>query len=189
MPFLFAFCIEPCYNFYKKGEVIMVILITGASHTGKTTLAATLVKKYGYSCISLDLLKMGLIRSKNTSLTPFDDSELTSYLWPIAREIIKTAIENNQHLIIEGCYIPLDWDSDFKAEYLKEIKFYCLCMTERYIVSHFDDIKKYASVTEKRKEDSFTIEEALSENAQYLSLARKAGKEVILIDESYPTCL
>ena len=46
---------------------------------------------------------MGLIRSGNTVLTPEDDDALTDYLWPIVREIIKTAIENKQNLIVEGC--------------------------------------------------------------------------------------
>lgn len=39
----------------------MVILIGGASHTGKTVLAQNLIGKYGCACLSMDLLKMGLI--------------------------------------------------------------------------------------------------------------------------------
>ena len=63
----------------------MIILIAGASHTGKTLLASRLIEKYVYqgrvySCLSLDLLKMGLIRSGNTALTPYDDEKLTPYL-------------------------------------------------------------------------------------------------------------
>ncbi len=85
----------------------MIILITGASHTGKTLLAQKLLEKYHFPILSLDLLKMGLIRSGTTSLTPNQDTKLTLYLWPIVKEIIKTAIENNQNLIVEGCYIPL----------------------------------------------------------------------------------
>ena len=57
---------------------------------------------------------MGLIRSGNTELTPMDDNELTEYLWTIVREMIKTAIENNQSLIVEGGYIPFDWQRDFE---------------------------------------------------------------------------
>ena len=75
----------------------MVVLITGASHTGKTLLAQKLLEKYKYSVLSIDLLKMGLIRSKNTDLTPKDDEELGFYLWKIVREIVKTAIENKQN--------------------------------------------------------------------------------------------
>ena len=73
---------------------IMIILVTGASHTGKTALAQKLLEKYKYPYLSIDHLKMGLIRSGNTELTPMDDNELTEYLWPIVREMIKTAIEN-----------------------------------------------------------------------------------------------
>lgn len=39
---------------------------------------------------------MGLIRSGQTDLTPEDDRALEEYLWPIVREMVKTAIENNQ---------------------------------------------------------------------------------------------
>ena len=91
----------------------MIILITGASHTGKTVLAQKLLKKYGFPYLSMDHLKMGLIRIGNTNLTPEDDTELKEYLWPIVREIIKTAIENRQNLIIEGVYIPFNWKKDF----------------------------------------------------------------------------
>ena len=55
----------------------MVIIITGSSHVGKTLLAQRLLEKYKYPYLSIDHLKMGLIRSGNTSLTPEDDDELT----------------------------------------------------------------------------------------------------------------
>lgn len=80
----------------------MIILITGASHTGKTVLAQKLLEKYKYPYLSIDHLKMGLIRSGYTTLTPEDDDKLTEYLWPIVREMIKTAIENKQNLIMKG---------------------------------------------------------------------------------------
>lgn len=67
----------------------MIVLITGASHTGKTALAQKLLERYMYPYISIDLLKMGLIRSGYTKLTPEDDNELIDDLWPIIREIIK----------------------------------------------------------------------------------------------------
>ena len=107
----------------------MVILITGASHTGKTLLAQRLLEKHHIPYLSVDHLKMGLIRSGNTALTPEDDEELTVYLWPIVREIVKTAIENRQDLIVEGCYIPFDWRRDFDARYLPAIRFVCLAMS------------------------------------------------------------
>ena len=118
----------------------MIIIITGPSHTGKTVLAQKLLEKYKYPYLSIDHLKMGLIRSGNTNLTPCDDEELTSYLWPIVREMIKTAIENKQNLIVEGCYVPCDWKKDFTKGYLEQIKYYCLVMSKEYIENHFADI-------------------------------------------------
>jgi 2-phosphoglycerate kinase len=165
----------------------MIVLITGASHTGKTTLAQHLLEKYKYPYLSIDHLKMGLIRSGNTKLTPISrDSDLTSYLWPIVREIIKTAIENKQNLIVEGCYIPFDWQKDFDSEYLENIKYFCLVMSEEYIRNHFADIKKYANAIENRLEDEWcTMESVLADNAEMLDLAQKYNVNYILIDDKY----
>lgn len=165
----------------------MIILITGASHAGKTVLAQKLLEKYKFPYLSIDHLKMGLIRSSNTNLTPMsDDKKLTDYLWPIVREMIKTAIENKQNLIVEGCYIPFDWEKDFSAEYLENIKYYCLVMSQNYIKNHFDDIKKYASVIENRISDEvYTIDSAMKENDEILKLATEYNVNYILIDDEY----
>ena len=164
----------------------MIILITGASHTGKTALAQKLLKKYKYPYLSIDHLKMGLIRSGNTELTPMSDTnELTEYLWPIVREMVKTAIENEQNLIVEGCYIPFTWKQDFERSYLKHIKYYCLVMSENYIQNHFKDIKEYANVVEHRLEDECTLESLIMDNKQMLELAQKHELNYILIENEY----
>lgn len=164
----------------------MIILIAGATHTGKTHLAQRLLEKYKYPYLSINHLKMGLIRSGNTDLTVYDDDKLTLYLWNIVKEMIKTAIENNQNLIVEGCYIPFDWDKDFDSEYLKHIQYYCLVMTEEYIEKHFDDIKNFASVIENRGDNcDCTKEGILRDNIYNLEMCRKHGCHYILIDDNY----
>lgn len=165
----------------------MIILITGASHTGKTTLSQRLLEKYKYPYLSMDHLKMGLIRSGNTELTPMSsDQDLTEYLWPIVREMIKTAIENKQNLIVEGCYIPFDWQKDFEPDYLEHIKYYCLVMSEEYIRNNFADIKEYANVIESRIDDEgCTMESVLKDNASMLELAKRYNQNYILIDGKY----
>jgi len=164
----------------------MIILITGASHTGKTVFAQKLLEKYKYPYLSIDHLKMGLIRSGYTNLTPEDDNRLTDYLWPVIREIVKTAIENKQNLIVEGCYIPFDWSRDFDKNYLEHIKYYCLVMSEKYLRNHFTDVKKYSSVIENRLDDGWcTLESVLRDNAQFLELAQRFDVNYILIDDKY----
>ena len=44
-----------------------------------------MLEKYEYPYFSIDHLKMGLIRSGQTSLTAEDDKALTEYLWPIVK--------------------------------------------------------------------------------------------------------
>lgn len=169
----------------------MIIIITGASHTGKTALAQKMLEKYKYPYLSVDHLKMGLIRSGNTKLTPLsNDNDLTAYLWPIVREIMKTAIENKQNLIVEGCYIPFDWSNDFCKEYLHSIKYCCLVMSEDYIRTHFSDIKGYGNIIEQRLNDEWcTLENVIEENAQVLKLAKKYNVNYILISDNYEASL
>ncbi|MBQ2952924.1 MAG: adenylate kinase [Clostridia bacterium] len=164
----------------------MITLITGTTHTGKTALAQRLLEKHGWPYLSLDHLKMGLIRSGYTTLTVEDDDALTELMWPIVREMIKTAIENEQHLVIEGCYLPYDWRKDFSEEYLPHIRFVCLVMTERYLRSHFSDVRRYASVVESREEETEPdLPELIRDNAANLAKCREHACEVILIDQIY----
>lgn len=164
----------------------MVILITGASHTGKTAFAQHLLEQLHYPYLSMDHLKMGLIRSGKTQLTPMDDALLTPYLWPIVREMIKTVIENDQSLIVEGCYIPFDWQKDFSQRYLQQIRFHCLVLSEDYIRSHFDQIKMHANCIEHRLDDSgLTPEGLIQDNAVFQEGCRMHGLPYHLIDGHY----
>ena len=164
----------------------MVILIAGSSHTGKTLLAQKLLEKYKYPYLSIDHLKMGLIRSGNTDLTPEDDDKLTDYLWNIIKERIKTNIENNQNIIIEGCYIPFNWKEFFEDNYLNEIQYVCLIMTEKYIKTHFDDIKLNSNIIENRIIDNnISQEKLIKENNYNLEMCKKHNYRYILIDDKY----
>ena len=163
----------------------MVVLIAGSSHTGKTYLAQKLLEKYKYPYLSIDHLKMGLIRSGNTNLTVNDDEKLTEYLWNIVKEIVKTNIENGQNIIIEGCYIPFDWEKDFEKEYLKEIKYVCLVMTGKYIKSHLEDIESHGNKIEKRLSNSILLEELIKDNEYNLTMCKKYNLNYILIDDKY----
>ena len=164
----------------------MIILIGGASHTGKTVLAQRLLERYHYPYLSIDHLKMGLIRSGSTDLTPMDDDKMTAYLWPIVREMAKTAIENGQNLIVEGCYIPFDWASDFSPEYRSHIRCRFLILSERYIDGHWADIRTHACDIEQRLDDSgLCKEDLISENERNLHLCRTHKCPYMLIDDRY----
>ena len=168
----------------------MIVLITGASHTGKTVLSQRLLEKRGWPYLSIDHLKMGLIRSGQTKLTPCDDDELTEYLWPIVREMIKTAIENKQNLIVEGCYVPAEWRRDFEPEYLREIHFVCLALSDGYIDANFSKIKEHANDIEARLDDSdCTVESVKSDNHDFAQKFQTAGEEVVFVDGDYEKVL
>lgn len=165
----------------------MILLIGGGTHTGKTLAAQRVLEKYSYPYLSIDHLKMGLIRSGMCPLSPESpDEELTPFLWGMIREIVKTAIENGQNLVVEGCYIPFDWKKDFDEGYLSHIKYYCLVMSENYIRNHFSDIKSYADVIEKRMDDGYcTMENLLKDNKDVLEQCVRYEVNYILIDEGY----
>ena len=168
----------------------MIIIIGGTTHAGKTLLSQKLLEKFKYPYLSIDHLKMGLIRSNNTKLTPEDDDKLTLYLWPIVKEIIKTNIENDQNLIIEGAYIPYNFLEDFELEYIKKIKHVFIIFSEKYIDKNFDIIKEKASVIEKRLDDSYLNKEYLIlENKKLLDNCTKRKLNYILINEEYLKCI
>ena len=164
----------------------MIVLISGATHTGKTALAQRLTERYKIPYFSIDHLKMGLIRSGQTPLTVNDDEKLTPYLWSIVKEMVKTAIENRQGMIVEGCYIPFDCKNDFDDSYLQHIKHYCLVMTERYIENNFDDILRFENTIERRScAGDINKNELIEENRRNFALCEKYGVERIIIDGSY----
>lgn len=168
----------------------MIVILTGATHTGKTRLAQLMLEKYRIPYVSEDHIKMGLIRSGYTDLTPADDDKMTAYLWPIIREMIKTAVENRQSLIVEGCYVPFDWKADFPAEYRENIRYICLGMTDAYIDANFGLIKACASCIEARLDDSYcTIENLKRENRYYREGCAAHQLEICLIDEDYETSI
>lgn len=168
----------------------MIILITGASHTGKTLLAQLMLEEYKYPYLSIDHLKMGLIRSGNTDLTPEDDTALTAYLWPIVRELVKTAIENRQNLIVEGCYIPPYWRNDFDGRYLQSIRFVSLAMTDAYIDSHICDIRNHSCDIETRQNDTdYTSDLLKADNQLYIKTFTQYGEDITLIDKDFEETL
>ena len=165
----------------------MIIIITGATHSGKTYCSQKLMERLRMSYISQDHIKMGLIRSGFSTLSPDSpDAVMTDFLWPITREIIKTAIENKQNLIVEGCYIPFSWRDDFDTEYLHEIKYLCLCFSERYIMEHYSDIMKHESCIENRIDDGYcTVELLNSEHKRFREGCEENGLSYILIEDNY----
>lgn len=144
------------------------------------------MEKLSIPDMSLDHIKMGLIRSGMTTLTPNDDDKMTDFLWGIVREIIKTAVENNQNLIIEGCYFPPDYEKDFSPDYLRRIHPFFLCMTEEYIRSEFEQIKGFSCAIENRLDDSWcTLESILKDNREYSGKFCGTGWHTITIDGEY----
>lgn len=163
----------------------MIILIGGASHAGKTLISQKLIEKYHYPCTSLDHLKMGFIRSGRTELTVKDDYKMRFWLWPFAAEMVKTAIENNQNMILEGCYIPKEWKQSFTPEYQKNIRAVFILMSERYLRNHFESLSKYANVIENRIDDELNLERLICCNKEFKEDCLENGTPFIEIEDEY----
>ena len=170
----------------KKIAMRRITIITGASHTGKTLLAQKILERCAMPYLSIDHLKMGLIRSGHTDLTAQDDDALTDFLWPIVCEIIKTAIENHQNLIVEGCYVPADWRKDFNTLYINKIQFVCLAFSEMYIDANYDKIIAHASDIESRLDDrDCTIDSLKKDNNEVINKFSACSEVVTIIDGDY----
>lgn len=165
----------------------MIILIGGESHTGKTWLAQRLLEKYHYPYMSLDHLKMGLIRSNfPCNFTALDDDAyIAGQLWGIIRGIVDTCLENHQNLIIEGCYLP-----PHKVRELAhpEIMAAYLVFSEVYIHNNFDLILQHESVIEQRKHaGDLTKDRFIADNAMLKEACIATGMTYFEIQHDYHT--
>jgi 2-phosphoglycerate kinase len=131
----------------------MIILISGNSCTGKTLMSQKLLEKYHIPYFSIDHLKMGLYRGSTCcGFTPLDSTEhIGEKLWPIIKGIIMTNIENNQNIIIEGCYILPHYIKDFEAAYSEKMISVFLGFSQNYIEESFtSNIVKHRNAIEDR---------------------------------------
>ena len=163
----------------------MIYLIGGSSHVGKTLVAQKLMERTGYPYTSLDHLKMAFIRTGMTDLTVEDDLEMRYWMWPFVVEMIKTAIENGQNMIIEGCYIPAEWKDSFREEYLTHIKSMFIVMSEEYIRNHFSDIESFANVIETRLDDHPDIEQLIECSAGFKKDCDENGTPYFFIGDKF----
>ncbi|MBS4538460.1 zeta toxin family protein [Clostridium sp. D2Q-11] len=149
----------------------MVILIGGNSCTGKTNLSQNLLEKYKIPYLSIDHLKMGLYRSgMDYGFTPTDSNELIAEkLWPIIKGIIMTAIENNQNIIIEGCYLMPDFINDFEDSYVDNIISVFLGFSSDYITKNFESgiLKNRCIIEERNYEEDRPVSQFIDEHEKF----------------------
>ena len=171
----------------------MIILIGGVSHTGKTYLAQKLLEAHKIPYLSLDHLKMGLLRGGVPCGFSSEDQDhkIAIAMWPVVEGIIRTNIENKQHLTIEGCYLPPSAVRTLKEEFSSEIIECFLTFTENYIRNNFQsEILKNRDVIEKRKyPENRTLEEFLLEHQSIRSLCKKEKLNHVDIDENFESSI
>ena len=129
---------------------IIIILIGGESHVGKTLLAQRLLEKYKIPYTSLDHIKMGLIRGyDNCGFSASDSDDIISEkMWGVVKGIINTCKENSQNIILEGCYFPPDKVQQLICEDIIAIY---IGFSKKYIQNNFNKIIEFENVIEKRK--------------------------------------
>lgn len=108
-------------------------------------------------------------------------------LWPIIKERIKTIIENNQNIIIEGCYILPKFVKDFEEKYSDQIISVFLGFSTNYIEKNFtSDIIKYRSVIETRNyPEERSIIQFISEHNDFRKNCIEYGVKYFEIDTDY----
>lgn len=165
----------------------MIILIGAESCTGKTLMAQQLLEKYKMPYLSIDHLKMGLYRANiDCGFTPDDSHEIIEqHLWPIIKEIILTNIENDQNIIIEGCYLFPSRLKEFDKNSLKHIIPVFMGFSEVYIKKNFlSKILGNIKIIEN-KETDLPIEFFISGNLKLKKLCKENNVPFFEIDMDY----
>ncbi|MDR2166435.1 MAG: 2-phosphoglycerate kinase [Clostridiales bacterium] len=167
----------------------MVILIGGASHTGKTLMAQRLLEKYKYPYLSIDHLKMGLYRANiGCGFTPLDSAEfIGEKLWPVLKGIIMTNIENNQNIIIEGCYILPQKVLELEDGYLNRVIPLFLGFSQDYVEKFFQTkILRHRNIIESRAhDDDMAINEYVKDNKKQKEHCLLANMQYFEITADY----
>ena len=167
----------------------MVILIGGVSCTGKTVMAQKLLEKYKIPYLSIDHIKMGLIRgSKYCDFSATDgDDELTNKLWPIVKGIIKTNIENRQHIIIEGCYLHPEDIRNFEPEYLEQIIALYIGFSKDYLEKYFDSgiVEHRSEIEQKDYDDYMNRDDFIKLHSQFKDLCKSNNAKFFEINDDY----
>jgi putative acetyltransferase len=169
----------------------MVILIGGVSCSGKTVMAQRLLEKYKMPYLSIDHIKMGLIRGNkycDFSATDSDD-EITNKLWPVIKGIIMTNIENGQHIIIEGCYLPPEHICNFEYVYLDQIISLYIGFSKDYIEKNFiSEIIEHKNDIEQRVcDDYLNLDNFIILHTQLKELCMRNNAKFFEINDDYET--
>lgn len=167
----------------------MIILIGGAGCTGKTMLAQRLMERYQIPYMSADHVKMGLVRGwENCPFTPCDgDETIARYLWTVLEGVVRTNVENEQHLILEGCYIPPEHAVALEKEFPGIVFAVYPVFSREYVMRAYKDgIVAHRSDLEKRGYDEErTPEEIAREHECVCEACRKAGARCVEIDDDH----
>lgn len=166
----------------------MVILIGGVSCSGKTVMAQKLLEKYHITYLSIDHIKMGIVRGTDNCEFSTDDSDdfITVKIWPIVKGIIMTNIENAQNIIIEGCYIPPDKINDFDSYYLDKIISLFIGFSEKYIIENFESgILSHASDLEARGEEDRPIKWFIESHKALKIICHQNNQKYFEIQKNY----
>lgn len=168
----------------------MIILIGGPSCTGKTLLAQRMLERYHMPYLSIDHLKMGLIRSGRCDFKVDDtDEKIASEMWPILKGMIMTCVENRQHMIIEGCYFLPELIRSLDASYLREVHLFYLIFKADYIRRHFESkIITHRSVIEQRLYDETRpLTQVIAEHEKIRQLCLLNDVTYFEIEDDYET--
>ena len=152
---------------------------------GKTMVARRLVRKYGWECISLDMLKDAFVRSGIGDPGDRNDYEMRYWMWPFVAQIVRKALESGRDLILEGCYIPAEWADSFTSAELRGIRCVFIVMSEIHIRTNIDAIERYSQRVERRKDDVVDMARLINCSREFKEDCLRTGTFYIEIDGDY----
>jgi 2-phosphoglycerate kinase len=106
-----------------KGEGLLYI-IGGAARAGKTIIAQEFLERSQVPFLSLDLLKMSLVKGMpEAGIDPQESSRrLAIRLWPVVRGLASTILENARDYLIEGDMILPSQVREISADFPGQIR-------------------------------------------------------------------
>lgn len=165
-----------------------VILIGGVGGTGKTLLAKQLMKKLHIPYVCIDHLMMGMLRSETACGFSVDDSAETigQAMWPLLVGFIKTNIENQHSIILEGFQLQPELIAQFEEPYRSQLLSVFVGFSEvHFRAGQFAKIEQYRHVVEQRLPETYDLEMLVQSHQQLQANCQKSEMPFFELDGDY----
>jgi len=166
---------------------IMIILISGASHTGKTMLAKRLCERYQIPYKNIEYIKQHMLLSADSdginvgNALESNKYVLSENVWFIVENIVRDGLEKGEGMVLDGNFLP-----PHRVRALDDVGVISmhLIFTPEYIEKNYDVILKHRKEESSIHDDGDILQIMSNEGILKESISKNISKEAMLAENN-----